>query len=135
MKSLKPGPSHRIDAESIRIFAEMTGDHNPLHLNAGRAAEHGLSACIVPGAMLTIYMEAYVRSLFSSVCVKLFRTRFVSALEVDQAFQCSGRLVRAEEKQGCSIYLLRILCKSSDQTPVCVGDVLVEVANRKTSSK
>ena len=131
MKSLKPEAPCSIDAEAIRSFADVTGDHNPLHVDPAIAAQHGLSACIVPGAMLTIHMEKYVRSLFPSTVVRQVRTRFVSALAVDQAFQCSGRVVRSEDKQGGSSHLLRILCKTSDQVPVCMGDVLIEVSDPK----
>ena len=63
MKSLKPEATCSINAEAIRSFADVTGDHNPLHVDPEIAVQHGLSACIVPGAMLTIHMEKYVRSL------------------------------------------------------------------------
>lgn len=46
------GFEHRIEAEDVRAFATLSGDHNPLHVDSDYARHSGHPAPVVHGAML-----------------------------------------------------------------------------------
>lgn len=50
------GPWHRIDAETVRGFADATGDHQPIHLDTQAARASGLPGPIAHG-YLTLALE------------------------------------------------------------------------------
>lgn len=45
-------PSRKITADDIRIFADLTGDHNPIHVDPEFAARSIFGECISHGPMM-----------------------------------------------------------------------------------
>jgi acyl dehydratase len=62
--SLKPGQkatrSTTLTAEHVRRYAEMTGDHNPLHFDEGFAAGTRFGRLVVQGGLTTGLLHALV---------------------------------------------------------------------------
>src|SRR5690606_36537500 len=56
-------PTRIIRAEDIRIFSEMTGDLNPIHLDVDRARRSGYANVIAHGYMTISYAAGLVHML------------------------------------------------------------------------
>lgn len=75
--------SVRIDADSIRAFATLAGDMNPLHHDARAAAEGPFGALIASGPQLASLMMGLDATHFSAAGVALglgFEFKFVKAV-------------------------------------------------------
>ena len=53
----------RVDPEAVARFSRLTGDDNPVHLDAGFAAAHGLPGPIVHGVLTTGYLSTVIGTL------------------------------------------------------------------------
>jgi acyl dehydratase len=71
------------DAEAIRAFAALCGDHNPLHHDADYAAHSPFRTLIASGPHVTARLMALTATHFSQRCQPLglgFTFRFVRAV-------------------------------------------------------
>ena len=71
------------DAKSIRDFAVLTGDFNPLHHDAAIAARSPFGALIVSGPQVSALMMGMTATHFCKRCAPLgleFTIRFVRAI-------------------------------------------------------
>lgn len=52
--------SNTISADDIQIFADVTGDHNPLHLNPAYAETTMFKGCIAHGMLTASFISAVI---------------------------------------------------------------------------
>lgn len=60
------GSTRHFDAASIRLFAELAGDDNPLHRDADAAAESRFGGLIASGAQIASVMIGCAASYFNA---------------------------------------------------------------------
>lgn len=122
------GPWHRIDAETVRGFADATGDHQPIHLDAEAARASGLPGPIAHG-YLTLALEP---QLVADVAVfegfrhafnyGIDRVRFPAPVTVG-AFVRAHVVLAAAERRGRDLQIvLDVTVELRDgERPACVA--------------
>ena len=106
-----------IDAAHVEAFARVSGDRNPIHLDAGAARRVGLAAPPVHGMQLVALMHEAAAA--GGAEVMAFSTRFLAPVAVGETVEVSGRIVKVEPggPQGCAI--MRLFLRTSDGTLAC----------------
>lgn len=127
------GPTDWLTIEQDRIdgFAEVTGDHQWIHVDTERAKDGPFGKTIAHG-YLTLSLANYflpqlveVRGFAHAVNVGADRLRFLAPVPVGSRIRGVGELVTVEEVKGAvqSIVRITIEIEGSDK-PACVVDTI-----------
>ena len=127
------GPTDWLTIEQDRIdgFAEVTGDHQWIHVDTERAKDGPFGKTIAHG-YLTLSLANYflpqlveVRGFAHAVNVGADRLRLLAPVPVGSRIRGVGELVTVEEVKGAvqSIVRITIEIEGSDK-PACVVDTI-----------
>ena len=128
------GPSSwwTIDQQRIDGFAEITGDHQWIHVEPERAAAgpfgstiaHGyLTLSLVPPLLTEILL---ITNRSSGVNYGMDRIRFINPVRVDSQVRLSGRIVRADRREtGVRLTVALQMDIRGQEKPAMVGDFVL----------
>lgn len=129
----KLGPTDwlAIDQDRVNGFAEVTGDHQWIHVDVERAKDGPFGGTIAHG-YLTMSLVNYflpqlieVRGFAHAVNVGADRLRFLSPVKVGSRIRGVGEIVGVEEVKGAiqSVVRVTVEIEGSDK-PACVVDTI-----------
>lgn len=129
----KLGPTDwlTIDQDRVNGFAEVTGDHQWIHVDVERAKDGPFGGTIAHG-YLTMSLVNYflpqlieVRGFAHAVNVGADRLRFLSPVKVGSRIRGVGEIVDVEEVKGAiqSVVRVTVEIEGSDK-PACVVDTI-----------
>ena len=129
----KLGPTDwlAIDQDRVNGFAEVTGDHQWIHVDVERAKDGPFGGTIAHG-YLTMSLVNYflpqlieVRGFAHAVNVGADRLRFLSPVKVGSRIRGVGEIVGVEEVKGAiqSVVRVTVEIEGSDK-PACVIDTI-----------
>ncbi len=132
MTSLKVGDAlpvvkKRVTQEQVRRYADASGDHNPLHLDAEFAATTAFKRPIAHG-MLTL---AFVMELLTQAFGRPFleggrlRVRFKGPVYPGDVVTAEGKVSREIVEQGRRYLECAVTLKNSSGVDVVTGSALV----------
>lgn len=120
-----------IDQDRVNGFAEVTGDHQWIHVDVERAKDGPFGGTIAHG-YLTMSLVNYflpqlieVRGFAHAVNVGADRLRFLSPVKVNSRIRGVGEIVSVEEIKGAiqSVVRVTVEIEGSDK-PACVVDTI-----------
>ena len=109
------------DAASIASYAAVSGDDNPLHLDATLAARAGFEAPLVHGMLVMAAFEPALRAWRDDLRIAKLSGKFVQPLLQGQQARISGRAVR-REGQGV---LMRLIAQGPERAPAIIAEALL----------
>lgn len=120
-----------IDQDRVNGFAEVTGDHQWIHVDVERAKAGPFGGTIVHG-YLTMSLVNYflpqlieVRGFAHAVNVGADRLRFLSPVKVGSRIRGVGEVVSVEEVKGAIQSVVRVTVEIEGQDkPACVLDTI-----------
>ena len=129
----KLGPTDwlTIDQDRVNGFAEVTGDHQWIHVDVERAKDGPFGGTIAHG-YLTMSLVNYflpqlieVRGFAHAVNVGADRLRFLSPVKVGSRIRGVGEIIGVEEVKGAiqSVVRVTVEIEGSDK-PACVVDTI-----------
>lgn len=129
----KLGPTDWLAIEQDRVdgFAEVTGDHQWIHVDVERAQAGPFGGTIAHG-YLTMSLVNYflpqlieVRGFAHAVNVGADRLRFLSPVKVGSHIRGVGEIVSAEQVKGAIQSVVRVTVEIEGQEkPACVLDTI-----------
>jgi acyl dehydratase len=128
------GPWHEVTQEQVGVFADATGDHQWIHLDAERAKTGPFGGTIAHG-FLTLSLAAPVSQQLMKVTdavmgvnYGLDRVRFPAPLPVGAHWRGGMEIIEVTEVPGGLQIKSRITIEVKDsEKPACVADSLVRV--------
>ncbi len=129
----KLGPTEwlLIDQDRVNGFADVTGDHQWIHVDVARAKEGPFGGTIAHG-YLTMSLVNYflpqlieVQGFAHAVNVGADRLRFLAPVKVGSRIRGVGEIVTVEEIKGAiqSVVRVTVEIEGSDK-PACVVDTI-----------
>ncbi len=120
-----------IDQTRVNGFAEVTGDHQWIHVDVERAKDGPFGGTIAHGYLTMSLVNLFlpdlieVRGFSHAVNVGADRLRFLSPVKVGSRIRGSGVIVSAEEIKGAiqSVVRVTVEIEGSDK-PACVVDTI-----------
>lgn len=120
-----------IDQTRVDGFADVTGDHQWIHVDPARAKDGPFGTTIAHGyltlSLTNLFLPQILRiERFSSgLNVGLDRLRFVAPVPVGSRVRGRGAIVRVEEIKGAIQSVVRITVEIEGQEkPACVADTV-----------
>jgi acyl dehydratase len=127
------GPTDWLAVDQARVdgFAEVTGDHQWIHVDVERAKSGPFGGTIAHG-YLTMSLANFflpqlieVRDFAHAVNVGADRLRFLSPVKVGSRIRATGEIVKAEEIKGAIQSVVRVtIAIEGDDRPACVLDTI-----------
>lgn len=129
----KLGPTDWLAIEQDRVngFADVTGDHQWIHVDADRAKDGPFGGTIAHGYLTMSLVNFFlpdlieVRGFTHAVNVGADRLRFLSPVKVGSRIRGVGEVVSVEEVKGAvqSVVRVTVEIENSDK-PACVVDTI-----------
>lgn len=120
-----------IDQDRVNGFADVTGDHQWIHIDVDRAKDGPFGGTIAHGYLTMSLVNFFlpdlieVRGFTHAVNVGADRLRFLSPVKVGSRIRGVGEIVGVEEVKGAiqSIVRVTVEIEGSDK-PACVVDTI-----------
>ncbi|HMK90385.1 MAG TPA: MaoC family dehydratase [Methylocystis sp.] len=106
------------DAESLRRYADLSGDSNPLHLDDAFAASIGLSAPPVHGMKLLAFFEPMLRAWRDDLVIRELGGGFVQPVLRGEKVTLTGRVLRASPDE----IFVRLYAHGAARAPAIMAD-------------
>jgi acyl dehydratase len=125
---------HEVTQKDIDTFADVTGDHQWIHVDPERAKDTPFGGTIAHGyytlSLAPMFTEQVMRmdGFAFAVNYGLNKVRFPSPLPVDSKVRMRARLANLEEiPGGAQVTMELIFEREGGQKPVCVAETLARV--------
>ncbi|MCP4020575.1 MAG: hypothetical protein GY729_01930 [Desulfobacteraceae bacterium] len=111
--------------DDIEKYAALTGDHNPLCLNAGFAKGIGLDSCIIPGPLLSGMFSSLLGTRLPGRGVNWLKQKlhFPEPAYIGETITAKVTIVRFRPKKA--LINLYGTCFTSDKRVVCQAESLM----------
>lgn len=113
--------------EMIRKFADLSGDHNPIHLDAEFAAKTRFGKRIAHGMLSGAFISAVLGNEFQErKIVYLSQTmRFISPVFIDDTITTTATVKAIREEKG--IVTLETTCRNQNDEVTLTGEAMVMI--------
>lgn len=127
---LGPTEWHVVDQAKIDAFADLTGDHQWIHVDPERAADSAFGSTIAHGLYSLSRTPAFLEELMAfdgfahSLNYGYDRVRFIHPLPVDSRIRLRAELTKVEETSPGQVNVVTGLTVEADgiEKPILVAD-------------
>ena len=126
-----PGDPHPVTQETISLFADATGDHQWIHIDAERAAAGPFGRTVAHGFLTLSLIPVLVRGLYRvegarmAVNYGLNRVRFPAPVRSGDEVRAVAAILAAEETGGAVQLTARVtITVEGAEKPACVAEVV-----------
>lgn len=133
MVGTKMGPTGwiKVDQDRVNGFADVTGDHQWIHVDAERAKSGPFGGTIAHGyltmSMINLFLPELmeVRGFAHAVNVGLDRLRFLAPVITGSRIRAASEIVSAEEIKGAIQAIVRVTIEiEGSEKPALIADTI-----------
>jgi 3-hydroxybutyryl-CoA dehydratase len=135
-KALNPVVKH-ITQEKINLYAEASGDFNPIHVDESFAAKTPLGGTIAHGMLNLAYVSEMMTSTFgrSWLSEGKLRARFKEPARPRDTLTINGKIGCVEQKDDVSYANCSFECRNQKGETIVTGETRVKVSRDKKYDK
>jgi len=129
-KALDPVVKH-ITQEKIKLYAEASGDFNPIHVDESFAAKTPLGGTIAHGMLNLAYVSEMMTMAFGRSWLSggKLRARFKEPARPGDTLTISGKIDCIEQKDGVSYANCSFECRNQKGETLVAGEAIVKVSS------
>ena len=131
-KALNPVVKH-ITQEKIKLYAEASGDFNPIHLDESFAAKTPAGGTIAHGMLSLAYVSEMMASAFGRSWLSggKLRARFREPARPGDTLTINGKIDCIEQKDDVSYATCSFDCRNQKGETIVTGETIVKVSKEK----
>ena len=120
-----------ITQEKIKLYAEASGDFNPIHIDESFAAKTPLGGTIAHGMLNLAYVSEMMTRAFGRSWLSggKLRARFKEPARPGDTLTISGKIDCIEQKDGVSYANCNFECRNQKGETLVTGEALVKVSS------
>ena len=103
----------RITRRTLALYANASGDHNPIHLDIDFAKKAGLNDVIAHGMLIMGYLGVSLTNNINQENIKEYGVKFSSITNIGDLLRCNGVITKIKKKDNMKFF--RIELKVIDQ--------------------
>jgi acyl dehydratase len=127
-----PAPGERLpeshigpfDVDAVSRYVEISGDDNPLHLDAALAKSIGFAAPPVHGMRLLAAFEPMLAAWRPDLAVESIGGKFVQPVLLGEKVVLSGRVLRSSPEGGVFV---RLLAHGGARVPAIIAEATLRL--------
>jgi len=122
-----------ITQERINLYAEASGDFNPIHVDESFAAKTPLGGTIAHGMLSLAYVSEMMTSAFGRSWLSggKLRARFKEPARPGDTLTISGKIDCVEQKDDVSYANCSFECHNQKGETIVTGETIVKVSKEK----
>jgi acyl dehydratase len=114
----------RFDLADLKRYAAVSGDDNPIHLDAALARQAGLEAPPVHGMLLMSCFEPTLEAWRPNLSLLRLSAKFLRPIFAGESVKISGRVVEVGNGEA-PLAMLRLLAHSERHEIVIIAEALL----------
>jgi acyl dehydratase len=131
-KALNPLAKH-ITQEKINLYAQASGDFNPIHVDEPFAAKTPLGGTIAHGMLNLAYVSEMMTSAFGQSWLSegKLRARFKEPARPGDTLTITGKIDCVEQKDDVSYANCSFECRNQKGETIVTGETIVKLSSDK----
>ncbi len=131
-KALDPVVKH-ITQEKINLYAEASGDFNPIHIDEAFAAKTPFAGTIAHGMLNLAYVSEMMTSAFGQSWLSggKLRAKFKEVARPGDTLTISSKIDCIEQKDDVSYANCPFECRNQKGEVIVVGEAIVKLPSAK----
>jgi 3-hydroxybutyryl-CoA dehydratase len=131
-KTLNPVVKH-ITQEKINLYAEASGDFNPIHIDESFAAKTPFGGTIAHGMLNLAYVSEMMTSAFGQNWLSggKLRAKFKESARPGDTMTINGKIDCVEQKDDVSYANCSFECRNQKDEAIVAGEVIVKLSSDK----
>jgi len=124
-----PSVVKRVTQKDINLYAEASGDFNPIHVDEAFAAQTPLGGTIAHGMLILAYLSEMMTEAFGDRWLDggKLSVRFKAVARPQDTITAKGKIDSIEQKEGVSLVNCSIECCNQKGETVIAGGAVVEL--------
>jgi len=129
-KALGPVVKH-ITQEKIDLYAEASGDFNPIHVDEAFAANTPLGGTIAHGMLSLAYVSEMMTSAFGQSWLSggKLRAKFKASARPGDTLTVNGKVDCIEQKDDVSYANCTFECRNQKEETIITGEAIAEFSS------
>jgi len=116
-----------ISRSMLALYAEASGDHNPIHIDIDFAKKSGLSDVIAHGMLVMSFLAQAITNIFPQESIKKFDTKFISMTNINDILTCEGKVIDIELKDSIKKLFLNLVVLDELGVEKLSGSAIIEL--------
>jgi 3-hydroxybutyryl-CoA dehydratase len=131
-KTLGPVVKH-ITQEKINLYAEASGDFNPIHVDESFAAKTPFAGTIAHGMLNLAYVSEMMTSAFGKSWLSggKLRAKFKESARPGDTLSITGRIFCIEQESDVSYANCSFECCNQKNETIVTGEAIVKLSSGK----
>ncbi len=124
-----PALRRLVTQEHISLYAEASGDFNPIHIDPAFAKETPLGGTIAHGMLILAYVSELMTDCFGRdwLTTGELSARFKAPARPGDTITASGKIAKLQKQDGFISIGCDVICQNQKSEPVIVGETKVRV--------
>ena len=115
-----------ITRDTLALYCEASGDHNPIHLDIDYAKAAGLDDVIAHGVLSMGYLARLLTNWVPQQQIRSYKTRFTAITNVGDTVTCTGKVAEKFEVDGEKRVRLELFA-ATPQAQTLVAEAVIAV--------
>jgi 3-hydroxybutyryl-CoA dehydratase len=118
-----------VTQEHINLYAEASGDFNPIHIDPEFAKRTPLGGTIAHGMLILAYVSEFMANSFGQAWLTSgsLSARFKTPACPGDMITVSGQVTDVQREDGILSVACDVLCRNQQEDPVIICDTKVKV--------
>lgn len=129
LSDLKPGMNlpetkKTVTQENVKLYAEASGDFNPIHLDPAFGVKMGLGGTVAHGMLILSYLSIYMTDRFGLAWLKggSLNIRFKAPARPGDVISITSKVTGLEQVNGFTSVSCEVLCENQKNEAVITGE-------------
>ncbi len=121
----------QVTQEHINLYAEASGDFNPIHIDPEFARQTPMGGTIAHGMLILAYVSELMTTSFGKSWLTggELNARFKAPARPEETITISGKVTRIQKENGLTSIHCELLCQNQRHEPVITCETKVRVKN------
>jgi len=126
-----PSIARHITQKDINLYAEASGDFNPIHIDETFAAQTPLGGTIAHGMLILAYVSEMMTRAFGTNWLSggKLSVRLKAPARPGDTLTVSGKVDSIEQKEDDTYATCTVEVRNQNEEPVITGEAIVKLAS------